>query len=265
MNILDKIVQFKRGEVLTKMNSNSLNELQNSPFYSRTGYSLKTSIQNGNGLIAEFKRKSPSKGIINQEANLLDVTHGYEKAKVSGISVLTDQEFFAGHENDLSTVRSQTTIPILRKDFIIDSYQIHEAKAIGADAILLIAKILTPDLTKEFTAIAHGLGMEVLLEVHSESEIEQYYNDKIDLIGINNRDLNSFKTDLQHAINLAHLLPESAIKIAESGIHSVESAQNLKSNGFHGLLIGEYFMKHENPGLICETFIKQLNPLVHES
>lgn len=264
MNILNKIVQHKRGEVLTRQAQTSIQDLQDFEFYNRACISMKDSILNGSGVIAEFKRKSPSKGIINDSDQPESIAKLYEGAGVSGMSVLTDEEFFGGNTEDFLKVRKEVSIPLLRKDFIIDSYQIHEAKAMGADVILLIARILTPDLTREFTEIAHGLGMEVLLETHSEKEIQEHFYTDIDMIGINNRDLDTFEVDIENSIRLANQLPDKTVKIAESGIQSVETAIKLKQNGFQGLLMGEFFMKSGNPGKSCMEFIQNLKPIYHE-
>lgn len=265
MKILETIVQAKRIEVEKRSHQTSIQELQESIYYKRKCLSLRESILKRSGIIAEFKRQSPSKGRINQNANAGLVTSGYENAGVSGISVLTDQQFFGAFKEDFEEVRKVVNIPILRKDFIIDSYQIHESKAMGADVILLIARILSPDLVREFTEIAHGLGMEVLLETHSQEEIESHYFESIDLIGINNRDLNTFEVNFERSIQLASKLPKSVLKIAESGIGSEEDILFLKENGYQGFLIGESFMKSDNPALKCADFIKNLNLVSHEN
>ncbi len=265
MNILDKITQHKRGEVISRMHQKSIQELQESETYFRECNSMKEAIRNGSGIIAEFKRQSPSKGIINSEAKPEIVASEYTNAGVSGVSVLTDEAFFGGKDQDLLAIKEVVATPVLRKDFVIDSYQIHEAKALGADVILLIARILNPDQTKEFTEIAHGLGLEVLLETHSEQEIEKHYFDSIDLIGINNRDLDTFQVDIENSIRLAQSLPKESIKIAESGLGNPETVIRMKENGFDGFLMGEAFMKHTHPGKACKKFIEQLKPVSHEN
>ena len=210
------------------------------------------------GIIAEFKRKSPSKGLINGEADVLEVTKSYENFGASGISVLTDFDFFGGSVQDVLTIRNEIKIPLLRKDFMIDEYQFYEAKSIGADVILLIAACLSPSQVKDFTCLSHELGMEVLLEIHTESELT-HFNKDIDLVGINNRNLKDFKVDLQHSVHLKNFLPKETLSLAESGIYSVEDFRFLKEKGFDGFLMGEYFMKNQNPGKAFEEFVNNLS------
>ncbi|MCB0479304.1 MAG: indole-3-glycerol phosphate synthase TrpC [Crocinitomicaceae bacterium] len=265
MKLLDKIIQTKRGEVSTRMNQTSLQEIQERENYARSCYSMKQSILEGTGIIAEFKRQSPSKGIIHENADPKQISEAYFRTGVSGISVLTDGQYFGGADRDFTDVRNQVSVPLLRKDFIIDSYQIHESKALGADVILLIARILTPDLVQEFTEIAHNLGMEVLLETHAKTEIASHYFNEIDLIGINNRDLDTFQVDIDRSILLAQQLPEDTVKIAESGLSDPETVLKLRNNGFDGFLMGEVFMKEKNPGQACKKFLEQLNPIAYEN
>ena len=210
------------------------------------------------GIIAEFKRKSPSKGLINGEADVLEVTKSYENFGASGISVLTDSDFFGGSVQDVLTIRNEIKIPLLRKDFMIDEYQFYEAKSIGADVVLLIAACLSPSQVKDFTSLSHELGMEVLLEIHTESELT-HFNKDIDLVGINNRNLKDFKVDLQHSVHLKNFLPKETLSLAESGIYSVEDFRFLKEKGFDGFLMGEYFMKNQNPGKAFEEFVNNLS------
>lgn len=253
MNILEKIVKRKKTEVLQAKNKVSVNELKNTEFFARKTYSLKKSLREKSGIIAEFKRKSPSKGIINDKADVLEVAEAYQKFGASGISILTDQDFFGGKMQDFLKVRNEISIPILRKDFMIDEYQFYEAKSIGADVVLLIAACLSPAQVQEFTELSHELGLEVLLEIHTEEEL-QHFNKNIDLVGINNRNLKDFKVDLQHSVNLKNQLPSGTLSIAESGIYNVEDFKFLKEKGFDGFLMGEYFMKNENPGKAFEEF-----------
>ncbi len=257
MNILDKIVAQKKLEVEAAQKVLSVEELQNNKLFSRTTLSLKESVQNRSGIIAEFKRQSPSKGIISTIQNPLSVVSAYEKNGASGISILTDKEFFGGSKEDILAVRDHINIPILRKDFMVDAYQFYEAKAMGADVILLIAACLSPQQVSEFTALAHSLHLEVLLEIHTEDEL-QHFNTDIDFVGINNRNLKDFKVDLQHSVNLKNLLPAGTLSVAESGIYSTEDFVYLKEKGFDAFLMGEYFMKDENPGQKFEAFITDL-------
>ena len=260
MNILEKIIAHKKQEVAQLKKEVMLEKLVKSPSFQRTPISLKNSLTkiDSTGIIAEFKRKSPSKGIINDKASIVEVTEGYLKANVAAQSILTDTHFFGGTIVDLMQARSvNDTTPILRKDFIVDGFQIVEAKSIGADAILLIAACLTKEELKNYGSLADDLGLDVLYEVHSEEDL-----DKIDLdnkiIGINNRNLKTFEVDLEHSIELASLIPESCIKVSESGISNPRIISGLREYGFKGFLIGENFMKSEDPGFACQEFISQI-------
>lgn len=259
MNILDKIIAQKRIEVATQKTKVPLAELEKSEHIARKTYSLKQFITNPSltGIIAEFKRQSPSKGIINNTATVEQVTTGYANAGASALSILTDSEFFGGSSNDVINARAVNKIPILRKEFIIDLYQIVEAKAIGADAILLIAAVLTHDEIISFSSLANALGLEVLLELHAVEELEKVVGN-IDCIGINNRNLKDFKVDIEHSKRMAAQLPENIVKVAESGIDNVEVIADLKNAGFQGFLMGEFFMKQSNPALAFEEFISKL-------
>lgn len=257
MTILDKIIERKKEEVAGAKSRISLDRLKNTAFFGRKTHSLKESIKNKSGIIAEFKRQSPSKGIINNSVEPLEVVSAYENFGASGISILTDHDFFGGNLNDIVSVRNDINIPILRKDFMIDEYQFYEAKSIGADVILLIASCLSPAQVEEFTYLAHELNMEVLLEIHTEDELK-HCNSKIDLVGINNRNLKDFKVDLQHSVQLKNLLPKEVLSVAESGIYNLEDFQFLKEKGFDGFLMGEYFMKNTNPAKAFEDFSIQI-------
>ncbi|MEG0926032.1 indole-3-glycerol phosphate synthase TrpC [Chryseobacterium sp.] len=253
MTILDKIIERKKEEIKVSKSKISIDELKNSSFFDRKTYSLKESIKNRNGIIAEFKRQSPSKGIINNNVSPLDVTSAYEQFGASGISILTDKDFFGGSFDDILEVRNQIQIPVLRKDFMVDEYQFYEAKNMGADVILLIASCLSPNQVQEFTELAHELDLEVLLEIHTEEELK-HFNSKIDLVGINNRNLKDFKVDLQHSVQLKDQLPKNTLSIAESGIYTIEDFKYLKEKGFDGFLMGEYFMRNTDPAKAFEEF-----------
>lgn len=257
MNILDTIIQRKKEEISLSKAKFSLQELKDAEFFSRETFSLKENIKNKSGIIAEFKRQSPSKGIINDKASTLEVASAYENFGASGISILTDKDFFGGSFEDVLKVRNQISIPILQKDFMIDEYQFYEAKSIGADVVLLIAACLSPQQTLEFTELSHELGLEVLLEIHTEEELK-HYNSSIDLVGINNRNLKDFKVDLQHSVQLKNLLPENTVSVAESGIYNIQDYHYLKEKGFDGFLMGEYFMKNINPSQAFEEFISTI-------
>ena len=257
MTILDKIIAFKKKEVAKIKAEVPLKKLVESPKFKMPGLSLKQSLleKDSTGIIAEFKRQSPSKGVINDTATIAEVTQGYLDANVAAQSILTDTSFFGGTMADLMEARVlNRTRPILRKDFIVDGFQIVEAKAIGADVILLIAACLTKEELKNYGQLATDLGLEVLYEVHTQEDL-----DKIDLdhkiIGINNRNLKTFEVDLEHSIRLANQIPDSCVKVSESGISDPRIITGLKEYNFKGFLVGETFMKEENPGLACEEFI----------
>lgn len=259
MNILEKIVIDKRKEVEMKKNFIPINAFEQLPHFGRPTVSLAKNLKKSNtGIIAEFKRKSPSKSWINQDANIESIAHGYETAGVSGMSILTDEIYFGGTMDDLIMARENCKLPLLRKEFIIDEYQIIEAKAIGADAILLIAAILTKSEIKKFSELAKSLGLDVLLEVHDEDELQKSIMPSLDMIGVNNRDLKTFEVDLKNSKNLSELIPEEFIKVSESGISSIEAIKELRPFGFQGFLIGENFMKTDYPGKSAEQFIKSL-------
>lgn len=255
MEILQQIIAHKKKEVAENKSLFPLELLKRSTHYNAPSISLKEYIQRAdkNGIIAEFKRKSPSKPSINLYADPEKISISYMQAGASALSVLTDEHFFGGSNNDLTTARNFNLCPILRKDFIIDAYQIHESKSIGADAILLIAEVLTKDKIIEFTKLAHKLNLEVLLELHHEEELEKTI-EEVDLIGINNRNLKTFKVDFETSLRLLKKLPSKPLKISESGIQSPEDYAYLRKSGFDGGLIGERFMKESNPGAVCKQF-----------
>lgn len=257
MTILDKIIATKKEEVKMAKRKISVSGLSDSEFFARESFSLKKSVKKKTGIIAEFKRQSPSKGIINATANPEKVASAYEKFGASGVSVLTDNQYFGGSFSDLISVRKEIQIPLLRKDFMIDEYQFFEAKSWGADVVLLIASCLSPSQVQEYTALAHELKMEVLLEIHTEEELLHFCQD-IDLVGINNRNLKDFKVDLEHSVQLKNLLPKETLSVAESGIYSLQDFQFLKEKGFDAFLMGEFFMKNDNPAHAFEEFSKQI-------
>lgn len=260
MNILDKIVARKKEEVASAKAKTSLKELELFPAFSRATYSLKTFLTDPNksGIIAEFKRKSPSKGVINDKVTVEEVTTGYAQAGASALSVLTDHDFFMGHEDDLIAARKINEIPILRKDFMVDEYQIIEAKAIGADIVLLIAACLTPDELLNFAKLAKSLGLSTLLEVHNREELDKSLNAYIDVVGVNNRNLKDFTVSIETSLALSEIIPSEFLKVSESAISNPETIKILKKAGFNGFLIGENFMRTANPGLAMAEFVKQI-------
>ena len=259
MTILDEIIEYKKKEVASCKELTAVEELIEMELFSRPTYSLKQSILDPSrtGIISEFKRQSPSKGIINNQVKVEDVTTGYARGGASGLSVLTDFNFFGGTIEDLQKARAVNTIPILRKEFIIDEYQITEAKAFGADAILLIAAVLNANEIETLYKKANDLNLEVLLEIHDEEELSKI-NGHADLVGINNRNLKTFEVDIENSIKLAGMLPAEMPKIAESGISSPDMIKDLRTKGFDGFLIGENFMKTAAPGEAFIEFVKVL-------
>ena len=258
MNILDKIIQHKRSEVQNRKRDVRISELEKGFYFERKTLSLKESLERGSrtGIIAEFKRRSPSKGIINDKVDVIDVTTAYTENGASALSVLTDEKFFGGRDSDLVESRIND-IPILRKDFIVDEYQLVEAKSIGADVILLIAACLTTKEVKHLARFAKNLGLEVLLELHSEKELGHVCSET-ELIGINNRDLKTFEVNIGQSLMMAEKISDDKIKIAESGINSVDDIVLFKENGFKGFLIGELFMKEADPTIAFAEFVNTL-------
>jgi len=258
MNILDKIIAHKKGEVAERKKDWPVAMLEKEHFFARETLSLKKSLsdERKNGIIAEYKRRSPSKGIINNRDSVEAVTKAYFGYGASGISILTDHEFFGGSLDDLVAARDNS-LPLLRKDFMIDEYQLVEAKAFGADVILLIAACLSPEEVKTLSASAKNLGLEVLLELHDETELE-HICDTVDLVGVNNRNLKNFEVDLEHSVRLATQIDDKFIKVAESGINDVANIDYLKHLGFRGFLIGEYFMKQPSPMAAFKEFAYQV-------
>lgn len=259
MNILDHIVADKRKEVDFRKSIIPVSQLQQSVLFERTTVSLTERLKNStSGIIAEHKRRSPSKSVINQKLNVFDVAQGYENAGVCGMSVLTDGKYFGGSLDDLLVARASCKLPLLRKEFIIDTYQIIEAKAYGADVILLIAAILSKEEIKTFSELAKSLNLEVLLEIHNEEELHKSVMPSLDMIGVNNRNLKTFEVSLETSKHLSKLIPNDFIKISESGISNIEAIKTLQPFGYKGFLIGENFMKTENAGKSAEAFIKEL-------
>ena len=262
MNILDTIIEYKKIEVAAAKEYITTATLQQSSLYTRPTFSLKQFLldETKTGIIAEFKRKSPSKGIINDTADVVEVTAAYTANGASCLSVLTDASFFGGSEDDLRKARVNN-IPILRKDFIIDEYQITEARAMGADVILLIAACLSPERIKQLALFAKSLQLEVLLEIHTEEEL-QHICDATEIVGINNRNLKTFTVDINRSIELGKKIPADKIKIAESGINNIDTICTFKNAGFKGFLIGENFMKQPDPTIAFADFVQQLNAKV---
>jgi len=257
MHILDKIVAYKKEEVARQKLFVSTKELENRFYFDQEVPSLKAAILSkaDGGVIAEFKKKSPSKKNINLFASVSEVTTAYAAADVAGISVLTDNHFFGGAQIDLLEARKAVAIPLLRKEFIVESDQLVEGKALCGASILLIARILTKNEMRDFTKQAHDLGLEVLVEIHNQRELDNC-PPAMDIIGVNNRNLDTFEVDYNNSIHLKNQLPGTLCRISESGILDTATMVMLRREGFDGFLVGERFMRSENPGLACKNFLE---------
>ena len=266
MNILDNIISVKKEEVREKKALVPVSELKNFPYFKSACNSLVSQLlmEGSTGIIAEFKRKSPSKGIINDQVQIGPVVESYDAHGAAGISILTDENFFGGSNDDVMYARSIVQVPILRKDFVIDEYQLIEAKAIGASVILLIAACLSPQRVQELALFAKKLGLEVLLEIHDDTELK-HICEEVDIVGVNNRDLKTFTVDVQRSIELAEQIPAEKIKISESGISDVDTIIRLMDHGYKGFLIGENFMKQPEPSIAFADFVNQLKAKLHEN
>lgn len=263
MNILDNIVAYKRKEVEDRKSLYPVKLLEQSIYFSTQPVSLSKYVQRQDlsGIIAEFKRKSPSKGVINAYASVESTTIGYMQAGAAALSVLTDTPSFGGTNEDLTVARKYNYCPIIRKDFTIDEYQILEAKSIGADAILLIAAVLSPQDVKRLCGFAHSFGMEVLLEVHNAEELQANSDVNAELIGVNNRNLKTFEVSIDISKELAERIPASAVKVSESGISDPSTIIELRKFGYSGFLMGENFMKNARPERAAREFIRTLRKL----
>ena len=263
-NILDNIIAHKQKEVADKSSLIPVKLLEQSTYFASKTVSMKQNIidPEKSGIIAEFKRKSPSKGLINGAVSPEKVSIGYMQAGASALSILTDSEFFGGSNQDLQIARKFNFCPILRKDFVIEEYQIIEAKSIGADAILLIAAALSPEKLKSLALFAKSLGLEVLLEVHNQLELETSLCDEVDLVGVNNRNLKTFEVNIETSLTLVEKIPDNFLKISESGISSPESLLKLRNAGFDGFLIGENFMKTSRPEQAAYNFIRDFRRML---
>jgi indole-3-glycerol phosphate synthase len=260
MNILDEIMTHKATEVEERKSLYPVKLLEKSIYFETQPVSLSKYVRRDDksGIIAEIKRKSPSKGIINDNVSIERTSIGYMQAGASALSILTDAQYFGGSSKDLTEARKFNFCPILRKDFTVDEYQIIEAKSIGADAILLIAAALDPKKLKSLCDFAHSLRLEVLLEVHNETELNLNLDAGADLIGVNNRNLKTFEVTLDVSRNLAASIPDDVVKVSESGIESVEAVIDLRAHGYRGFLMGQNFMQHSRPEVACKDFIDAL-------
>lgn len=263
MNILDQIIADKRTVVEKRKGLYPVKLLEQSIYFENQPVSLAKYIRRPDkvGVIAEIKRKSPSKGVINAHVSIEKTSIGYMQAGASGLSILTDTKYFGGKNEDLTEARNFNFCPILRKDFIVDEYQIIEAKSIGADVILLIAAALEPDELKKLGKFAQSLGLEVLLEVHNEEELNRSINEHVNLLGVNNRNLQTFETTVETSKKLAEKIPDDFVKVSESGISDPKIVVDLMTYGYEGFLIGENFMKKGSPEKACQDFIKSIKTL----
>ncbi len=259
MTILDKIIAQKQKEVDVAKAKTPVKVLEQSEYFSRAPYSFREHLLDESrvGIIAEFKRKSPSKGVINDKAEVQQTTLGYANAGASALSVLTDVEFFGGTTADVTAARQVNNIPVLRKEFMIDEYQIIEAKAIGADVILLLANVLSPKQINDFAKFAKSLGLQSLLEIRDKEELPAC-NEYVDAVGVNNRNLKDFKVNISQSFELAPLIPNEFIKVSESGLGDAKTIHELKAAGFRGFLMGETFMKQEQPEEACARFVREV-------
>ena len=278
-DILNEIVEHKRLEVARQKEAVSLVQLREQidmmleeerEAFEETGKkplrrSMKQSLaKSKSGIIAEFKRRSPSKGWIKENGQVDEIPSAYEAADAAARSILTDEKFFGGALRDVRIARQLVELPIIRKDFIIDEYQLLQARILGADAVLLIAACLTKEECAELTHQAHDLGLEVLLEVHHPDELD-YILPETDMVGVNNRNLGTFHTDVENSFRIAHLLQqaaserqESPLLISESGISKPETIRQLREAGFRGFLIGETFMSTPSPGETLKQIISEI-------
>jgi indole-3-glycerol phosphate synthase len=265
MDILKEILSHKVKEVAERKELYPLKLLEKSIYFKTSCVSLRKYLlrDDKSGIIAEIKRKSPSKGVINPHVSVERTSIGYMQAGASALSILTDAKFFGGTSQDLTEARKFNFCPVLRKDFIIDEYQVVESKSIGADAILLIAAALDPRKLKTLCSLAHSLGLEVLMEVHGEQELTDNLSASADLVGVNNRDLKTFELNVDTSRKLASKVPESMVKVSESGIDSPETIADLKKHGYRGFLIGQAFMQDSRPERMAMEFIKELRHLEH--
>ena len=262
--ILDTIVAHKRQEIASRRELVPVKLLETSLYFNSQPLSLRKYLlrEGGSGLIAEFKRKSPSKGWINQYAPVERTTLGYMQAGAAALSILTDTEFFGGKNEDLTTARRFNFCPIVRKDFVVDEYQILEAKSVGADAVLLIAAVLTPAEIDTLGRLARSLGLEVLLEVHDAEELARSINaDAVNLIGVNNRNLHDFSLSLDTSMALAEAIPNEFVKVSESGISTAAAIGQLREVGYRGFLLGEAFMRHARPERACAALVQEIAAL----
>lgn len=261
-NILHRIIEFKKLEVERRRGQFPIEALKDSARYHSKRHNFCRALENNPdfGIIAEFKRKSPSQNDINTAADPAEVGRAYVKAGAAAISCLTDTEFFGARPDDIDKLREAVDVPILRKDFIIDSYQLHETRAMGADAVLLIASVLSPARIDALAEEANDLGLQVICEVHDEEEVAKI-SPSVDIIGVNNRNLGDFSVDIARSLELGDLLPPGMLRISESGIDDPQSILKLKRAGYRGFLVGTHFMRQTDPGEALKSFIQKAHEI----
>jgi indole-3-glycerol phosphate synthase len=261
MNLLEKIVEHKFDEIATRKREIGVSSLHDAELFQRETISIIQALNRRPffSIIAEIKRSSPSAGEMNMTIQPEQLARQYARHGASAISVLTDQRFFNGTLNDLKAVRQAVSVPLLRKEFIIDEYQIAEAKAFGADAILLIAGILETSQLDEYFEAARSYGLESLIEIYEEKELEKIDFDKMNLIGVNNRDLRTLEIDVNRTIRIAKHIPAGSTLVSESGIKSSADLKRLKDSGIHAALVGELFMISHDPGGVLSRMLQEVN------
>ena len=260
MSILEEIIAYKSLELKKQREFVPIKDLEKSHYFHRKTISMKAALQREDkvGIIAEIKRSSPSQGVINHRVDVEKLTKDYLHSGASALSVLTDYKYFGGTIDDLKIARKNSQSPILRKEFIIDEYQLIQSKSIGADCILLIASAISEKRCKQLARFAKKIGLEIVLEVHSKKEIESHLSEEVDIVGVNNRNLHNFTTSIQQSIELATYIPDEYVKISESGIRNASSIIELTRHGFEGFLIGTHFMNHAQPELACEALVHEV-------
>lgn len=260
-SILQKILQTKREEVaersrrrdLTSIRAEALDQPDTRGFSGR----VTACAERGTAVIAEVKKASPSAGIIREDFRPDEIAASYEEAGAACLSVLTDEQYFQGSDSYLQQARDACSLPVLRKDFMVDPWQIHESRSLGADCILLIVAALPRGLLQELDGLAHEIGLDVLVEVHNEQEMEDALTTRARLVGVNNRDLHTFTTDLGTSERLVQMVPVSRTMVTESGIHTVEDVERMRSSGIHSFLVGEAFMRSQDPGTALQKLFFQ--------
>jgi indole-3-glycerol phosphate synthase len=259
MTILDKIIEQKKMDLVAMKANAPLDFLLSNIEKQKPVLSFREHIlaSEKSGIISEFKRNSPSKGPLNPDASVTEVTQGYTAAVASALSILPEGPFFHGHNQDLLDARPLNAIPILRKDFIVDEWQVYETRSLGADVMLLIASVLSPEETQNLGKLGQELGLEILLEVHDKEELAQHLNPYVDVVGVNNRNLKTFVTSIDHSLELADMIPSGMVKISESGLKSVNELATLYQAGYRGFLMGETFMRHPQPQTEAARFMTE--------